>query len=174
MTAAYRRILVAHDGSDLASAAVTHAAGLARMSGAGILLLRVTETAGQTLAKLGGGWPPAGSEVVVEAAVEETRRRDAEAVARLDDVRQELRRLGVPQVSVEVVEGIPGEVIVATAGREGCDLIVMATHGRSGLGRALLGSVADHVTRYAAVPVFLVRPTPVRSTPVRPTEAASA
>lgn len=128
------------------------------MSGAEIVLLRVTETTGQTLARLGGGWP-AGSEVVVEAAVEETRRRDAEAVAQLGDLRDELRRQGLTNVSIEVLEGAPGEAIVEAAERLACDLIVMSTHGRSGLGRALLGSVADHVTRHAPVPVFLVRPT---------------
>lgn len=153
----YRKILMTHDGSDLANAAVPHVAELARMGHSEVLLLRVTESAGQAMAKLGGGWAAA-SEVAAEVAVEETQRVDAEAVEQLDEVRQALHAQGVERVSLEVIEGAPGPAIVETAKREGCDLIVMATHGRSGIGRALLGSVADHVIHHSPTPVFLVRP----------------
>ena len=61
-------------------------------------------------------------------------------------------------VSTLVVEGDAGTAIVDTAQREACDVIVMATHGRSGIVRALLGSVADHVVRHADCAVLLCRP----------------
>ncbi|MDB5313678.1 MAG: putative universal stress protein [Gemmataceae bacterium] len=60
-------------------------------------------------------------------------------------------------VEYRVVEGHPSEVILRTAAEEGCDLIVMGTHGRSGLGRALMGSVAEEVSRKAFCPVATVR-----------------
>jgi nucleotide-binding universal stress UspA family protein len=67
----------------------------------------------------------------------------------------------------QVMEGPPADAILAAAAREGCDLIVMGTHGRTGLSRALLGSVAEVVSRRARCPVATVRP----SVPV-PREAA--
>ena len=65
------------------------------------------------------------------------------------------------KVSIEVAEGVPGDAVVEAAQRLGCDLVIMATHGRSGLGRAVLGSVADHVVRHVHSAVLLVRPTNV-------------
>jgi nucleotide-binding universal stress UspA family protein len=57
-----------------------------------------------------------------------------------------------------IAEGNPGLTIVETAAREECDAIVMATHGRSGLRRVLIGSGADYVVRHSPCPVFLCRP----------------
>ncbi|MFN8584716.1 MAG: universal stress protein [Dehalococcoidia bacterium] len=153
----YRKILMTHDGSELASEAVAHVVELARLGQSEVLLLRVTDTPGQTLTRLGGGWAAAG-EVAAEAAVEETQRHDTEAVAQLSALREQLHARGVERVSIEVVEGAPGPAIIEVAAQQGCDLIVMATHGRSGLGRAVLGSVADHVIRHSSIPVLLVRP----------------
>ena len=61
------------------------------------------------------------------------------------------------RISYRVEEGSPTEVIVDAA--VGCDLIVMGTHGRGGLSRAIMGSVAEHVLREATCPVVTVRPT---------------
>jgi nucleotide-binding universal stress UspA family protein len=76
-------------------------------------------------------------------------------------LRQALRRLEVadPEVTVEhrLAEGNPARVIVEQAEASGCDLIVMGTHGRTGLGRLLLGSVAEHVLRKACCPVLTVK-----------------
>jgi nucleotide-binding universal stress UspA family protein len=76
-------------------------------------------------------------------------------------LRQALRRLDVddPEVTVEhrLAEGNPARVIVEQAEASGCDLIVMGTHGRTGLGRLLLGSVAEHVLRKACCPVLTVK-----------------
>jgi nucleotide-binding universal stress UspA family protein len=60
------------------------------------------------------------------------------------------------EVQTMVVRGTPGEQIAATAA-EGYDLIAMATHGRGGFERLIVGSVADHVVRTADVPVLLVQ-----------------
>jgi nucleotide-binding universal stress UspA family protein len=65
-------------------------------------------------------------------------------------------------VSWEVRNGRPDEEIVDAARASGADLIAMSTHGRSGLGRLLFGSVAEQVLRRAEVPVFLMRQTESR------------
>jgi len=60
-------------------------------------------------------------------------------------------------VNAKVLAGIPREGILRTAGGSKCDLIVMATHGRSGLERWVMGSTAEHTVRYAPCPVLIVR-----------------
>lgn len=70
----------------------------------------------------------------------------------------ELGKVGAGVVRVTLVDGAPGEAICEEGGRLEADLIVMATHGRNALGRAWLGSVADHVVRHAGRPVLLVKP----------------
>lgn len=66
----------------------------------------------------------------------------------------------IPDVPVEtrVLSGVPGPAIVAAAESCQADLIVMGTHGRKGVSRMLLGSVAEHVVRHAACPVLTVKP----------------
>lgn len=87
--------------------------------------------------------------------------------ARVDQVRAErtaeaqrlvmrARDLGIPTAFL-VWEGTPGEAIVAAADAEQADLIVLGTHGRTGINRSLLGSVSDHVIRHAPCPVVVVR-----------------
>ena len=68
-----------------------------------------------------------------------------------------LDRLGVDAQTVPVHEAQPAEAIIATADKRGCDLIVMASHGRRGLGRLLLGSQTSEVLVGSAVPVLVVR-----------------
>jgi nucleotide-binding universal stress UspA family protein len=98
------------------------------------------------------------------------------------ELREKLHRLhaGEPEVRVlhRLVEGQPVDEILRLAKEIGCDLIVMGTHGRTGLGRVLMGSVAEKVVRTAPCPVVTVRePSPVaeraRATP-RETAVAGA
>lgn len=87
--------------------------------------------------------------------------------ARMDQVRDEresaaqrlvarARDLGIPTAFL-VWEGVPGEAIVDAADAERADLIVLGTHGRTGVNRSLFGSVSDHVVRNAPCPVVVVR-----------------
>lgn len=79
-----------------------------------------------------------------------------------DEARQKLKQLtpaSVPLVERLFTEGEPVAEILRIAKDTGCDLIVMGTHGRGGLERLLLGSVADHLVRHAPCPVVTVRPT---------------
>jgi nucleotide-binding universal stress UspA family protein len=82
----------------------------------------------------------------------------------LRQVRAEWRGCGVP-LRLEVAIGSPPNVIIATAAQLAANLIVMATHGRSGLSRLVYGSVAEAVVRAAEVPVLMV---PIRSMNERP------
>ncbi len=95
----------------------------------------------------------------VNAAVDEERRK-------LETIRPS--RSGIA-VRHEVVRGEPAESICEFAQKENCDLIVMTTHGRTGLFRLLMGSVAEHVLRHAPCPVLNLRAgteQPVTAAPV--------
>jgi len=82
---------------------------------------------------------------------------EAEAEAYLDSVAQSLRETGLEVESV-ILQGIPSEVIVRYAQGNGIDLIAMATHRRSGVGRLVFGSVADFVLRELGMPMLVVKP----------------
>jgi nucleotide-binding universal stress UspA family protein len=78
-----------------------------------------------------------------------------------DQIREELHRIRPHDPAIPVThlldEGDPATVIADTAGLQNCDLIVMGTHGRTGLRRLLMGSVAEQVLRKATVPVLTVK-----------------
>jgi len=76
----------------------------------------------------------------------------------LDRARTELETGGSPRVETKLLQGIVASEIVNIAEQEGFDLIVMGTHGRTGIQHALLGSVAEKVLRRAHCPVLTVRP----------------
>jgi len=154
----YSRLLLPTDGSHDSHAAVEHAAALARATGASIVLLEVVESPDEVWKRASAaGWLPAGdgflTEENVARLIEAERRAAAEHLHALE---AELRRSGLERVEAKVVEGKPGPLIVEAAHDAGCDAIVMATHGRSGLARMLLGSVAEYVARCAECAVVLV------------------
>jgi nucleotide-binding universal stress UspA family protein len=66
--------------------------------------------------------------------------------------------LGVRRATSKLLSGVPWQQIVDTALRDSCDLIVIGTHGRTGLARVVLGSVAELVVRHAPCPVLVIRP----------------
>jgi nucleotide-binding universal stress UspA family protein len=71
---------------------------------------------------------------------------------------KEARAAGVARVSAFAADGVAWDVVCRLAKDEGIDLIVMGTHGRTGLRHALLGSVAEKVVRHAPCPVLVIRP----------------
>jgi len=77
-----------------------------------------------------------------------------------DEAKQNMQQwqARVPDAQAVIREGSPRPVIVEAAVELGCQMIVMGTHGRSGLAHLLLGSVAEYVVRYSKVPVLTVRP----------------
>jgi nucleotide-binding universal stress UspA family protein len=136
------RILIPLDGSDLAEQALPHGVLQARRFGAHIFLLRVVEPI-----------PPAAAEWAVPPDLEAIQEGAASYLAGIVKplVKQGLR------VDYCVRMGPPAETILAFARAEGVNLIAMSTHGRSGIGRWVYGSVADKVLRGAGTPVFLIR-----------------
>jgi len=129
-------ILVPLDGSALAEQALPFAERLARVAGARLILARVVPQASP-------------AETSIEASIALTARENLEEIA------SRLRRSEL-SVEVEVPEGDAAARIVGAVTAHRADLIVMSTHGRSGIGRWLYGSVADAVIRLVRVPVMLI------------------
>jgi len=139
----YDRILVPTDGSSGSRSVIEHAAGLAETHGATLHGLYVVNTASYASFSMESTWEGIGDML---------RKEGSEALEAVESVVGE----HIP-VETQVTEGSPSRRIVRYAEREGCDLIVMGTHGRGGIDRLLLGSVAERVVRSAEVPVLTVR-----------------
>ena len=155
----YQKILLTNDGSELAAAAVPHAATIAKATGAPLVLLQVIDSVVHVMTMMTPSTmePMSSGEIMDEIAEEAVTAQRQEAEQNLAKIRAQLLAEGVTNVTAFVAEGQLGDAIVDTAAAQGCDLIIMATHGRSGLGRAVLGSVADHVVRNSHHAVLLVR-----------------
>jgi nucleotide-binding universal stress UspA family protein len=135
------KILVPLDGSPLAETAVRPALDLASSWGASVLLLRAAEAHGRP------GSDPTEAQVAVV--------REAETY--LDSVTRRFRGAKAG-MSTSVWYGAPAEAIAEAAHFNRVDMIVMTTHGRSGLGRLLLGSVTESVLRGTPTPVLVLHP----------------
>jgi nucleotide-binding universal stress UspA family protein len=140
--------IVPLDGSRYAEQALDHACGLAKRSGARLLLLAVEPAVGDTALAEAGLVP---FWTLADQAAE---------IARLDEYLKitatQVAREGLA-VETRLIEGTPAEEILRLCAAEQADVIVMATHGRSGVRRMLLGSVAAKVLHNADRPVLLVR-----------------
>ncbi len=144
----YRTILVPLDGSTFAESALPYAAAVARRTGAPIRLVLVHDPLPQTA-------PPAISEEQRLRWEAENHQREGEY---LEDARQ---RLALPvdgPVSKVLLDGPVRSTLEEYIEGAKVGLVVMTTHGRAGLQRAWLGSVADHLIRHVTVPLLLVRP----------------
>jgi nucleotide-binding universal stress UspA family protein len=145
-------ILVPLDGSELAEEALRSAELLADLPGARLHLLRVIEPPPYPLAGEGDVYVPIDDEA-----------ERASASAYLDDLAARLTRGGT-QVTCEVATGLPVTVIPRVAGACTADVIAMATHGRGGLARLVLGSVATGTLQRTHVPLLLIRPSALAQT----------
>jgi nucleotide-binding universal stress UspA family protein len=143
------RLLVTLDGSDLARYVLEPAAAFAEAISGEVVLLRVVEPPEYTTLY---GMPPISYDVEVELG----RAREY-----LDVAAAKLRGRGV-RVQVQADSGAPASIITAVAREQQVDVIAMATHGRGGLTRFLMGSVATEVLHRVATPMLLVRPVPAR------------
>lgn len=162
----YKKILVPLDGSKLAESALPHVEELAKGCDTEEVILvsvtervqgyRVLEGAGQPIPGPTGGWQassqPLGQRLVPEAFG----KKEKQAQRYLDRVAKKMSAKGM-NVSTEVLLWKPAEAIVGYAKQLGCDLIVMASHGRSGPSRWAFGSVTDKVLRSSCIPVLMIR-----------------
>jgi len=135
------RILVPLDGSALAEAAIDAALDIGRGTASKLVLLRAAEA--HTLP----GADPTDEQVAVVREAEEY----------LAAVSERLTKRGVKDVDTSVWYGPAAAAVIEAAKLKKADLIVMSTHGRSGLGRLILGSVAESVLRGTMTPVCIVR-----------------
>lgn len=135
-----KTVLHPTDFSERSNLAFWYAASLARDYNAKLVLLHVAEPA---IAGYGDG-------MLIPTLPVDT-----------ESLRQRLRefRFADPRVTVEhrLIEGDPATEIVGMADLLKCDVIVMGTHGRTGLSRLLMGSVAEHVLRHSPCPVVTIR-----------------
>jgi nucleotide-binding universal stress UspA family protein len=145
----YRHILIPTDGSELAERAVTHGLSLAKFLRAKVTALIVEERPGPWLA-----FPGPGAGVAFAEFSEQIKEYYASA---LDRVANAAKQAGVPCDTVQVEDVRPYEAIIATATDRGCDLIVMGSHGRSGLSAVVLGSVTNKVLTHTKIPVLVVQ-----------------
>lgn len=146
----YQRLLVPLDDSAIAQRGLAEALALARELRSTLVLLHVVELV------------PVMSEVATAAtwkAIDEGLKATGHRL--LDAAAKKVRAAGLACETVfsEIDARRPADVIVEQAATQRCDLIVMGTHGRRGIGRALLGSDAELVLRQSPVPVLLVRRT---------------
>ena len=146
----YRRILVATDGSPLSKKAVTHAIGLAADSSAELIALKVVPR--YPVAYFEGSITYKAKDI---ARAEKQWADDAQAL--LDGVRAQAQATGVKARTAIVKSDLVAESIIAAARKHKAELIVMASHGRKGIKRLLLGSETQHVLTQSSLPVLVLR-----------------
>ena len=155
----YRRVLVPLDGSTVAMQVLPYTAHIAKAAGAKLELMQVIspyprELMRELTRENREGQPRTTPLYEQWASVQEGLRR--RAMDALNEASASMRGSGL-DVTVTVDEGDPAQEILNVAGREPDTIIAISTHGRSGVGRWLVGSVTDKVVRYAAEPVLVVR-----------------
>jgi len=167
-TGLFKRILAPVDGSEAGQPAFALADYLATRLGAELQVLHVTP---RMPLPLGDPW---GGSVMIYNWEDTQRILEQEGKAILDAARIKVK---TPRVSIEMTQANTrreADVIVEYARQHQSDLIVMGTHGRTGLEYLLLGSVAEGVAHHAPVPLLLIRPTPVEARPVPEAVASTA
>ena len=147
----YRHILIATDGSELATKGVEQGLALAKPLGARVTVLTVTE--------------PLSNRAIQAAAQAGLDDPHGRYERQMDD---EIKKLGEPVlkkaaelgITVEVerdTDEFPAEAIIRSAKRLGCDLIVMSSHGRRGVSKLLLGSQTSEVLTHTSIPVLVIK-----------------
>ncbi|MBA2961564.1 MULTISPECIES: universal stress protein [Ramlibacter] len=146
----FQRILVATDDSELSRKAIQAAIGLASTHKAELYVLHVVPR-----------YPTAYFEGAVVLAPDDVARVEkqwSEAGQQLvDGITREAQAAGVTAKSLLVHSDAVAEAVIAAARKQECDLIVMASHGRRGMQRVLLGSETQHVLTHSSTPVLVLR-----------------
>jgi nucleotide-binding universal stress UspA family protein len=146
----YTRILVATDGSALSKKAVTSAIQLAATCGAELVALKVVPR-----------YPQAYFEGSIPLSAEEISRVETQwtesAQALLAQVEKSAKSKGVVTKAVTVKSDVVSEAIISAAKKHKADVIVMASHGRKGIKRLLLGSETQQVLTHSHIPVLVLR-----------------
>jgi nucleotide-binding universal stress UspA family protein len=139
----YRHILVPTDGSEVAERGLAHGLALAKSLGAKVSAIFVVEPFSEMAGRLR------------EAVATYAELRKEQATSALDRAANAAKKAGVLCETIRVEDGQPHQAIIAAAEDKGCDLIVMSSHGRSGLSMLLIGSVTNKVLTQAKTPVLV-------------------
>jgi nucleotide-binding universal stress UspA family protein len=147
----FKHILIATDGSELADKAVVQGLALAKALNAKVTAVTVTEP-----------WDALSMAAIAEGRmrnpIPDYEERTAAAANRiLWSVVDKAKKVDIPCTTIYVEDRHPAEGIIETAQVQMCDLIVMASHGRRGLERLLIGSQANRVVTLSSVPVLICR-----------------
>jgi nucleotide-binding universal stress UspA family protein len=133
----YQHILIPTDGSELAHKGVVHGLSLAKEVGAKVTVLTVEAFS------------------VYDASESQVKDAQEHASSILNGIANEAKAAGVKCETLQVIQHDPEMAIVNTAKERGCDLIVIASHGRSGIAAALIGSVTAEVLKRTVIPVLV-------------------
>ena len=146
----YQRILVATDGSTLSKKAVASAIQLAALTGAELIALKVVPR-----------YPTSYFEGGVTISMQDVSRIEKDwtdkAQTVVDAVKTAAESKGVKARAVTAKSDLVAEALISAVKKYKCDLIVMASHGRKGIKRILLGSETQHVLTHSTVPVLVLR-----------------
>ena len=146
----YKRILIATDGSRLSRKAILHGTALAQALGATVVGFHARQP-----------FPAIyfAEAVMVPPSTEKQFEADSAKLAkeRLAEVEAAAKKAGVNYRSVQITDRSPAEAIIRAAKKEKCDLIVMASHGRKGFARVLIGSETSLVLTHSTIPVLVTR-----------------
>ena len=146
----YKRILIATDGSELSDKAVESGLSLAALSGASVVALKVVPRYPRSYFE--GGMPVEASDI---ERIEH--QWDAAAQVLVDGIKTAGEAQGVNVKTVIAKSDLVAEAVISAAKKHKCDLIVMASHGRKGIKRLLLGSETQHVLTHSHIPVLVLR-----------------
>ena len=146
----YERILVATDGSALSEKAVQSALSLAKLSGATLVALRV-------IPRYPRSYLEGGATVDISEIKRIEAQWTAQAQEQLSAIKAEGKNMGVTVKTTIAKSDLVAESIIATADKQEVDLIVMASHGRKGIKRLLLGSETQHVLTHSGKPSLVLR-----------------
>lgn len=148
----YKNILIATDGSELAEKGVDQGVALAKETGAKVIFVSVTELLPSYGIVVAAEWASS------PAAFQEYREAITKAATEiLSKAKAKAMEIGVSAEAVHVENQSPAQGIVEAANAKNADLIVIASHGRRGVNKLLLGSQAAEVLSLSAVPVLVVK-----------------
>ena len=153
--ASFDRLTVPMDGSDLAEQILPHVVYLSSAMGLAVDLVRVNPSRDEYYRSLSLG--PAEGTHMAPSYEEYTASMDGTSGAYLSDLKERLSQQGVASVETQLLHGPAAEAIADLSAATPNNLVAMTTHGRSGVSRLMLGSVAERVVRQSGDPVLLIR-----------------
>lgn len=148
----YTHILIATDGSDVAKNGLDHGLSLAKALSSKVTIVTVTEPFPLVAGATASGWVAGPEDINRYEAGQESFARGV-----LVSAKAAADRAGVTADTLHVPDRWPADAIIEVAEARGCNLIVMASHGRRGLGRLILGSQTAEVLAHSKIPVLVVR-----------------